>query len=344
MDRATFAVRQAEMTARWFEGVRNRVGDVDAYIAGREKAYLDRWREALRFVPDGSRLLDVGGGNMTQRLFAFLAERRLDYWYLDADPGAVAHSRSLGAAAGFEGARFSEGLNDRFDYPDASFDAVFSSHCIEHSIDLASTFAELHRIIRPGGVVTMAVPLGWEVNPEHPYFFGVDDWLAIVQDGGFQIRVWQMGCEYPERGYDLFIAARRMPERPSVMRIDPDRYRKTNLRFLEASDPSIACHGPSTPRNDGVIMQGSDWHIDVELPPGTREALPVFYRHDWSGIVELTCGSSKTAADLYSLFPWAQPVRLDVSSSSAASLHIRPIGNNPASRSSQGVLRGLLLR
>jgi len=31
------------MTARWYENVKRTYGDVDAYIATRHTAYLDRW-------------------------------------------------------------------------------------------------------------------------------------------------------------------------------------------------------------------------------------------------------------------------------------------------------------
>ena len=347
MDRETFAVRQAEMTARWYQNVQRREGDVAAYIARRENAYLDRWREALRFVQDGSRLLDIGGGNLFPRMLAMLAERSLEYWYVDVDPAAVVTSRALATAAGFAPERFAEGFNDRFEHPDASFDAVFSSHCIEHSFDLAATLAELHRLLRPGGTLLLAVPLGWEVNPEHPYFFGVDEWLAMVVDAGFRLRVWQIGTEYPETGVDLFLAAERIPTSSVTRRLNPEDYRKSNFRFLDLTDPSIACFGSSTLHEDRRIMEGEAWEIRIKLPPGMREALPIFYRHDWSGVIKLTCGPVWTATDLYSSFTLAQPVRLELPTNTLTDLpplQISPITRNGVSRSTQGVLRGIMLR
>jgi SAM-dependent methyltransferase len=48
----------------------------------------------------------------------------------------------------------------RFPYPDNSFDAVFSSHMLEHLYreDAERCLSEIHRTLRPGGVCRIAVP------------------------------------------------------------------------------------------------------------------------------------------------------------------------------------------
>lgn len=42
--------------------------------------------------------------------------------------------------------------------PDASFDLVYSSHVLEHFTDLRRIFADIHRVLRPGGMLVIEVP------------------------------------------------------------------------------------------------------------------------------------------------------------------------------------------
>jgi SAM-dependent methyltransferase len=44
-------------------------------------------------------------------------------------------------------------------YADASFDVVTSTEVLEHVPDDCRAFAELHRVLRPGGVLVFTVPL-----------------------------------------------------------------------------------------------------------------------------------------------------------------------------------------
>ena len=46
----------------------------------------------------------------------------------------------------------------RLDFPNASFDKIYSMHAIEHIPDLASVFAEMDRVLKPGGSVLLAYP------------------------------------------------------------------------------------------------------------------------------------------------------------------------------------------
>lgn len=346
VDRTTFAARQAEMTARWFENVKAREGDVEAYIGKRKAAYLDRWREAARFIADGSSVLDIGGGNLFAELLELLSGRRFDYHYIDVDQAAVDDARRRGGHYGFNPERFATGFNDRLVFEDGRFDAVFSSHCIEQSFDLSATFGEIHRVLKPGGNLTMAVPLGWEQNPEHPYFFSPDEWIALVEDAGFRIRVCQSGCEYPERGYDLFIAAQKIAKVGSRRRIDPEDHRKTNYRFVPADDERIVCIGDVRPAGDQKILAGMNWTIEIAVPAGTTEICPVFIRHNWSGIVELTCAGTRTAENLFHWFAYMQPARMTLARPLLLDgvCRIRPLGASRSSWSSQGVILGALLR
>jgi SAM-dependent methyltransferase len=66
-------------------------------------------------------------------------------------------------------------------YPDAAFEAVFGSHVLEHltPAEAESLLGELHRVLRPGGIVRIAVPdldrVIAEYDPGHPdeFLFGM---------------------------------------------------------------------------------------------------------------------------------------------------------------------------
>lgn len=348
LDRDTFARRQAEMTANWYEGVKRREGDVDAYIARRQSAYLDRWQEAGRFIPDGSRVLDVGAGNLYGTLFEYFKRKRLDYHYLDVDESAVVGSAELGARYGFAPDKFAQGFNDQFHFDNGTFDAVFSSHCIEHSFDLAKTFTELNRILKPAGNLLMAVPFGWESNPEHPYFLGPDHWVALIEDHGFTVRVAQIGREYPESGYDYFIAARKEQPATGPKRLAPADYRKDNYRFIPSDDTNIRITGQVARTPDGAAahMKGKDWTVTISLPPSASEVLPVLVKHNWSGTVQIASLESTSWHDLFAWFPYVQPVRHALRRRTVGNhqIVIKPTGKNEASWSTEAVLYGVMYR
>jgi SAM-dependent methyltransferase len=347
MDRAVFAERQAQMTSNWYEAVKRREGDVDAYIAKRQAAYLDRWREAGRFAADGATVLDVGGGNLFPALMEHIKRRGFDYFYIDVDQSAVDASRNLAQGYGLKGSQFARGFNDQFQFLDGQFDAVFSSHCLEHSFDLTRTLQELNRIIKHRGNLLMAVPFGWEENPEHPYFFGPNHWIALVEDAGFEVRVAQVGREYPESGYDFFIAARKVGRPDKQPRVDPADYRKDTYQFVAHSSPCIRYSGNLSTVDGGhaAHLRGHDWAISITLP-GAREVLPIFKNHDWSGMVEINGGGKKSYHDLFSWFATVQPVRHDthVKLESEHVITVRCSGKNSASWSTEAVLYGLMFR
>ncbi len=329
------------MTTNWFEGVKRKSEDVDRYIESRHRAYLDRWNEALRFVPHGATVLDIGGGNLFPRLLERFKELELDYWYLDVDQSAVGGARNLASTYGFNSEQFDFGFNDELKFEAEKFDAIFSSHCIEHSFDLQKTLAELHRVLKAGGMLLMAVPFGWELNPEHPYFLEASHWLSMLEDTGFMIRVAQVGREYPEHGHDLFVAALKQ-ERSGSLRIDPMAYRKSDMEYVSPYDSRITYVGNTADGTEGSIICSGDWSVAIRVDTETRRVLPILQRHDWSAVVELRAGSSRCVVDLYSWYSYPQPVQFRMPED-AQQLEIRPIGKNELSRSNEGVVVGFLL-
>lgn len=341
MDRTEFGQRQAEMTARWADGVRRRTQDAETYFEGRRRAYLARWGEATRFIPDGSRVLDIGGGNLFESLFDYLKSRDFDYWYFDVDPAAVESSRRIGVGCGFEADHFRRGFNDNLEFESSEFDAVFSSHSLEHSFHLQRTFSEVARVLRPDGMLLMAVPLGWELSLEHPYFLNPNEWIAIVEDAGFKVRVAQIGREYPEKGEDLFIAARKNSSPKAGRQIDPEKYAKGNFTFVPFDSPTLSYHGPWLMRADHAIGLEKESRLEIQLPAEAREILPILGRHDWSGTASLRWGEESAYEDLYSWFSFVQPMRLE-RGLAAGSATLEVVGRNKLSRASQLVVYGVM--
>ena len=95
--------------------------------------------------------------------------------------------------------------------PDASFDAVLCSHVLEHVDDDRAAMRELHRIVRPGGLAIVMVPLDptRAITHEDP---------AIVTPAEREREYWQhdhvrlYGCDFVDRlaeaGFD--VTARRI--------------------------------------------------------------------------------------------------------------------------------------
>ncbi|SFN07239.1 class I SAM-dependent methyltransferase [Variovorax sp. OV329] len=346
MDRETFAIRQAKMTSQWYEGVRAREGDVNSYIERRHDAYLDRWKEAIRFMPTGARVLDVGGGNLFPRLLTLLKSLDFDYHYRDVDPSAVAGSKRLAEEFGFNPEKLSEGFNDRFEFESNSFDCIFSSHCVEHSFDLHSTLSEFNRMLVPGGQLLVAIPLGWEENPEHPYFFTPDQWISLLEDAGFEIRVAQTGREYPEQGCDLFLAARKVGECAPQFRLDTAVHTKQSYEFVRFDDPSIKYTGSAQPAagESGMHLRGADWRIEISPKKPWRYMLPVFVNHQWSAKVLLESEGVRSFHDLFSWFHYVQPCIHDGLQLMQGDCTVVPVGRNDASKSTEGVLLGYMFK
>ncbi|MET0380046.1 MAG: methyltransferase domain-containing protein [Spongiibacteraceae bacterium] len=118
------------------------------YLFPLPRAHVDF---SYMFIPvaAGKRLLEVGfGGGVTLGLMSargWLAEG------IDFDEAAVANARAKGMTVNAGDIRAQQ-------YPDASFDAIVSSHVIEHLHDPVGFLQECRRVLKPGGQLVLATP------------------------------------------------------------------------------------------------------------------------------------------------------------------------------------------
>lgn len=98
--------------------------------------------------PEG-RLLEIGCGSGT--LLDYMSSLGWQTAGLDIDPAAVALARK-------KGLQVSCGTLEAQHYEDDMFDAVAMSHVIEHVPDPEVLLAECHRILKPGGVLSLVTP------------------------------------------------------------------------------------------------------------------------------------------------------------------------------------------
>jgi SAM-dependent methyltransferase len=139
--------------------------------------------------PDG-KLLEVGFGNG-----ATLSRLKTFGWSvsgIEFDPVAVDLARNLGIDARL-------GSLEDGAYPDAAFDAVVSSHLLEHLPDPQAHLKECHRILRPGGRLVLTTPNSVSLGhfifgknwrglepPRHLHLFGPASLLRLAKTAGFQ--------------------------------------------------------------------------------------------------------------------------------------------------------------
>ena len=105
----------------------------------------------------GERVLDLGCGAGTYTLVAAQmvgAGGRVTG--IDMTPEMLAKARAAAAEMGVTNVEFVEGEAERLPFADASFDVVISNGVIDLVPDKDAVFAELYRVLAPGGRMQIA--------------------------------------------------------------------------------------------------------------------------------------------------------------------------------------------
>jgi arsenite methyltransferase len=112
---------------------------------------------AMADLRPGETVLDLGSGGGIDVLLAAgrVGPTGLAYG-LDMTTEMLELARRNAAAAGADNARFLEGVIEAIPLPDASVDVVISNCVINLSIDKTRVFAEVARVLRPGGRLSVS--------------------------------------------------------------------------------------------------------------------------------------------------------------------------------------------
>ena len=112
---------------------------------------------SLGALAPGERVLDLGSGAGTDSLVAAQMvgpEGRVTG--IDMTPEMIAKARASAAELGAENVEFVESEAERLPFDDAGFDVVISNGVIDLIPDKDAVFAELSRVLRPGGRIQIA--------------------------------------------------------------------------------------------------------------------------------------------------------------------------------------------
>jgi SAM-dependent methyltransferase len=124
-------------------------------------------RRVRRFLSPrvDDRILEIGCG----RGFLTREVQRLSPGTVGVDVNAEAVANAVTSGLRVMDAR-------RLEFPDATFDKIYSFHAIEHIPDLDAAFAEMDRVLKPGGRVLLVYPAepirGLYVVPTAMILFG----------------------------------------------------------------------------------------------------------------------------------------------------------------------------
>ena len=143
-------------SARWYEVVAN------ALLGGLYRRMADDLAGAVSGIADPVALeIGPGPGGLAVELVRRVRDLRLTG--LDIDPAMVERATLRARREGFDD-RLALVVGDVavLPFPDASFDLVTSSFSVHHWPDAAAGFAEIRRVLRPGGrTIVYDLPDRW---------------------------------------------------------------------------------------------------------------------------------------------------------------------------------------
>jgi SAM-dependent methyltransferase len=108
-------------------------------------------------LAEGERVLDLGSGAGTDSLIAAqMVGPTGSVIGIDMTPAMLSKARGAAAETGVSNVEFVESEAEHLPFPDGSFDVVISNGVIDLIPDKDAVFAELHRVLSPGGRIQIA--------------------------------------------------------------------------------------------------------------------------------------------------------------------------------------------
>ncbi len=155
----------------------------------------------------GDRLLDLGCGAGRHAFEAYRRGARvvaLDYDFTELGEvvGLMGAMHRQGEGTGESSAAAVNGDATNLGFADDSFDRIIASEVFEHVPDDAAAFAELTRVLRPGGIMAVTVPswfpeqICWALSDEYHAPFVEGGHVRIYDSATLRARMRAAGLEY----------------------------------------------------------------------------------------------------------------------------------------------------
>jgi SAM-dependent methyltransferase len=136
----------------------------------------------------GLRVLEVGCGLGTDGVQ--FARAGADYTGVDLTAAAVELARRNFEQRGLSG-KFRTADAEALDFPDESFDLVYSHGVLHHTPDTAQAIREVHRVLRPGGTAVVML------YHRHSYNYAVN--IRALRRAGSHLLKWDSGIRIIHR-------------------------------------------------------------------------------------------------------------------------------------------------
>src|ERR1039458_17759 len=130
-----------------YEGV-----DYEHFWAGPGKSYLDRLEQRIvkHVLPGGGSIVEIGGG--FGRLGPCYVDKYQDVHMVE--PASNLRAAAMGAFG--TAVKYHDASVYELPFPDSSFDAVLMVRVFHHLHNSEAALRELHRILRPGGLLVFS--------------------------------------------------------------------------------------------------------------------------------------------------------------------------------------------
>ncbi len=157
---------------------------------------------ALADFPAGARVLDVGGG-LGGPARALAARSGAHVTVLDLTPAFVTQGRVLTERLGMsDQVELEVGDGTAMPFPDASFDGAWTQHSTMNIENKEALYAEIHRVLKPGGRLVMHevmggngdpidYPVPWAGEAAFSFLRPEGEMRALIGASGFRELAWE---------------------------------------------------------------------------------------------------------------------------------------------------------
>ena len=180
-----------------FDCPRGFIGSVIGYSMAWTHGWRNPWVLSWLNVQPEDRVLGIGFGPGTE--IEWVAKRATRGFVAGLDPSEVMLRQATRRCRRYirEGrVELRQGSMSAIPYPDRSFNKVFGINCIQFSPDLLHDLGEIQRVMKPEGIVVLAVQPLWKGAPDHTAVQIGTDLCEAMSQAGFkncrleQRRLW----------------------------------------------------------------------------------------------------------------------------------------------------------